>query len=125
MIREFHFKEEKKEEQRSHFQKEQQEQFKQKEKLHSEEQQKAQPASKEEKEPTYYDLLNISPSSSMETIKKAYHQKLKEYHPDKHQGSDFEWVRDQAHRMTQELQRAYETLSDAKKRRYYDEMHLK
>ena len=41
----------------------------------------------------YYQLLGVKPSASESEIRKAYHQKIKEYHPDKHQNTEFEWVR--------------------------------
>ena len=54
----------------------------------------------------------MDPSASDNEIKKAYHQKIKEYHPDKHQNTEFDWVREQAASMSQELTKAYKTLSD-------------
>ena len=68
----------------------------------------------------YYQLLGVKPSASESEIRKAYHQKIKEYHPDKHQTTEFEWVREQAASMSQDLTKAYETLSDRSSRERYD-----
>ena len=62
----------------------------------------------------------MKPSASESEIRKAYHQKIKEYHPDKHQTTEFEWVREQAASMSQDLTKAYETLSDRSSRERYD-----
>ena len=65
-------------------------------------------------------MLGVKPSASESEIKKAYHQKIKEYHPDKHQNTEFEWVREQAANMSRELTNAYKTLSDRASRERYD-----
>ena len=59
----------------------------------------------------YYDILGIPPTASQSEIKKAYHKQVKIKHPDKG-GSVKEF---------QELQSAYETLSDPLKRKFYDQ----
>jgi len=69
----------------------------------------------------YYSLLGISADSSAKKIKKAYHEKLKEYHPDRHQNSEFEWVQEQAEAMTRSLHDAYEILADKESRQRYDQ----
>jgi DnaJ-class molecular chaperone len=61
--------------------------------------------------------LGIGQKATTEQIKKAYHQKMREYHPDKHNTSDFGWVKEEASRMTQMIQEAYSVLSDPQKRR--------
>ena len=57
-----------------------------------------------------YEILGISPSASQKEIKKAYHKQVKIKHPDKG-GNEQEF---------QELQNAYEILSDPMKRKFYD-----
>ena len=56
----------------------------------------------------YYKSLEIPYDSDKETIRKAWKQLLKKYHPDKH-STDPE-KREIAHQLTQELNRAYREL---------------
>ena len=74
----------------------------------------------EQQKENFYQLLGVKPSASESEIKKAYHQKIKEYHPDKHQNTEFEWVREQAANMSRELTNAYKLLSDLASRDRYD-----
>ena len=74
----------------------------------------------EQQKENFYQLLGVKPSASESEIKKAYHQKIEEYHPDKHQNTEFEWVREQAANMSRELTNAYKTLSDRASRERYD-----
>jgi tetratricopeptide (TPR) repeat protein len=71
--------------------------------------------------PDHYQLLGISKSASLEEIKRAYHEKLKEYHPDRHQQTEFEWIREQAEAMTRQVREAYDTLSDPQSRKQYNQ----
>jgi len=61
----------------------------------------------------YYKTLNLNKNSSLEEIKISYKQLAKQYHPDK--GGTTEKF--------QEIQIAYETLSDENKRREYDNIN--
>ncbi len=70
---------------------------------------------------TFYDLLEVPTAASAEEIRKAYHRKIKEYHPDRHQNTEFEWIREQAAEMSRNLRVAYETLVDESARKRYDE----
>lgn len=63
---------------------------------------------------TYYSILGISDNASKDEIKKAYRSLQMKYHPDRN-NSSIESVN-----MTQKINEAYETLSDADKRREYD-----
>ena len=59
----------------------------------------------------FYEILEVSEDSTQEEIKEAYKKKVKEYHPD-HGGSSEKFI---------EIVEAYETLSDPKKRKDYDD----
>ena len=58
----------------------------------------------------YYDLLGVSKTASQDEIKKAFRKLALKMHPDR--GGDTEKF--------QELNKAYEVLSDAEKREIYD-----
>lgn len=60
---------------------------------------------------SYYDTLGVSVEASSAEIKKAYRKLAMKHHPDK--GGDTEKF--------QEIQRAYEVLSDGQKRQNYDQ----
>lgn len=59
-----------------------------------------------------YTILDVENDASPEDIKKAYRKKAQAHHPDK-EGGDEE--------LFKEIQKAYEILSDANKRKHYDE----
>jgi DnaJ-class molecular chaperone len=61
-----------------------------------------------------YEILGISPIASADVIKAAYRKKAAQYHPDKNQSPD-------APTRFREVQEAYEVLSDAERRKAYDE----
>jgi len=61
-----------------------------------------------------YEVLGVSRSSSQSEIRSAYKKLAIKYHPDKNQGNEA------AQEKFIEVQTAYETLSDEKKRRMYD-----
>lgn len=62
----------------------------------------------------YYDVLGVSKTASQDEIKKAYRKMSKKYHPDiNHEPS--------AEEKYKQVQEAYDTLSDEKKRAMYDQ----
>lgn len=61
--------------------------------------------------PNHYETLGVNPGATPEQIKRAWRKKCREHHPDREGGSD--------ERM-QEINRAYECLSDPEKRAHYD-----
>lgn len=63
----------------------------------------------------YYDVLGIKRDATPEEIKNAYRNLAKKYHPDSTGGKEHE----EAKEKFQEIQEAYEVLSDPEKRRLY------
>jgi DnaJ-class molecular chaperone len=63
----------------------------------------------------YYDVLEISREASFRDIKKSYRKLVFKYHPDRHNDSEFYKEK------IQEVNAAYECLSDASKRKVYDQ----
>ena len=61
----------------------------------------------------YYDILGVSKDASQEDIAKAFKQKARKLHPDVNHAPN-------AKEQFQELNEAYETLSDPEKRQQYD-----
>ena len=63
---------------------------------------------------SFYSKLGIDPSSSKAEIKKAYRTLSMKHHPDKNNNTD------ESKKKFQEINEAYETLSDNEKRKQYD-----
>jgi DnaJ-like protein/PilZ domain-containing protein len=61
----------------------------------------------------YYDILAISPDSSIEEIRAGYHERIAQYHPDCHSSSH-------AHAIAALINEAWEVLRDEGRRRLYD-----
>ena len=68
---------------------------------------------------TYYDLLEIPPTSSSDEVKRAFRLQIARYHPDKvqHLGKEFQSM---AAERAAELTEAYRILSDEGRRAEYD-----
>ncbi len=64
----------------------------------------------------YYAILGCAPNADQSVIQAAYRALAKKHHPDANQGSD------ESKAKFQELQEAYEVLSNPTKRAYYDSM---
>ncbi len=62
----------------------------------------------------YYDILGVPRSASADDIKRAYRKLAKKYHPDRNKEAD-------AEKQFKQVQQAYETLKDPKKRTEYDQ----
>jgi len=60
----------------------------------------------------YYKTLGVEKNASQDEIKKAFHKLAHQYHPDKQTGDEAKF---------KEVNEAYQTLSDAKKRAQYDQ----
>lgn len=63
-----------------------------------------------------YDILNINKDAEPETIKKAYKKMAMKYHPDRNPKN-----KEESEKKFKEVAKAYEILSDEKKRKLYDE----
>ena len=63
----------------------------------------------------YYEILGIDKSADEDTIKRAYRQQAKKYHPDQHPGDA------EAEKCFKEVNEAYSILSDPDKRAKYDQ----
>eukprot|EP00794_Sanderia_malayensis_P006778 gene6778-7541_t len=63
---------------------------------------------------SYYDVLGVPKTANQKEIKKAYYELAKKYHPDTNKDS-------KAEAKFQEVQQAYEILSDDQKRAAYDQ----
>lgn len=66
----------------------------------------------------YYKILDIARDADEKTIKKGYRTQTLKYHPDKYKGGDLSEKEIEA--KMQEINEAYEILSDAKSRESYD-----
>jgi molecular chaperone DnaJ len=66
-------------------------------------------------ERNFYDILRVNRNASNEEIRKAYRKLARQYHPDINPGNK------EAENKFKEISVAYEALSDAKKRKLYDE----
>ncbi|MDP2267305.1 MAG: DnaJ domain-containing protein [Thiobacillus sp.] len=62
----------------------------------------------------HYQKLGVSPSATADLIKAAYRKKAAQYHPDKNPSPD-------AAARFREAQEAYEVLSDAERRKAFDD----
>jgi len=64
----------------------------------------------------FYQTLGVPKNAGQDDIKKAFRKLARDFHPDKNPGDK------RAEEKFKEVSEAYETLSDAEKRKHYDEM---
>ena len=65
-------------------------------------------------DPSYYERFGLGPDATSAQIKKAYYQRARQCHPDKHHGDP------EKERQFKALSEAYEVLSDEERRAVYD-----
>ena len=70
-----------------------------------------------DKNKDYYAILGVHPTAEIAVIKAAYKALAKRYHPDVSQANP-----EEAHRRMQEINEAYEVLSNTTKRKEYDDL---
>ncbi len=68
----------------------------------------------------YYKTLGVARGASIEEIQKSYRKLARRYHPDLHADKD-DREKKRAKEKFQQVQQAYDVLSDEKKRRMYDQ----
>ena len=68
---------------------------------------------------TYYDILQINVDDSKEQIKKAYKNRARQLHPDKHPNEPQKYTK-----LFQHLNNAYHTLIDDKERKKYNAQYV-
>lgn len=74
-------------------------------------------ASTSDKFTNYYNLLGIDPKADRQTVKQAYLEKIKEWHPDKNPDRA-----EEAEEKAKVLNQAYHILGDPEQRKNYDRM---
>ena len=68
---------------------------------------------------TFYEILGVDESASASTIRRAFKEKAKEFHPDKHSNAGLEELARMEEKM-KEVSAAHTCLSDPEKRKDYD-----
>lgn len=68
------------------------------------------------KDTKFYDTLNLTPTATLDEIRKSYRKLAMKYHPDRNPTN-----KEEAEAHFKEVTKAYEVLSDEKKRQIYDE----
>lgn len=69
----------------------------------------------------YYKTLGVDRGASTDEIQKSYRKLARKYHPDLHADED-ERQKERAKQQFQQVQQAYDVLSDEKKRQMYDQL---
>lgn len=69
----------------------------------------------------HYELLEVTNSSSLTDIKRAYYKAAKKFHPDHHFGLEDENLKSKLSKIFMHIYQAYTTLSDPIRKREYEE----
>ncbi|KAM9915077.1 hypothetical protein OXX69_000044 [Metschnikowia pulcherrima] len=85
---------------------------------HRQQQQQQQQQSGIDRSKDYYKVLDVSKDADEKTLKKAYRTQTLKYHPDKYKGTDL--TEKQIESKMQDINEAYEILSNPEKRAEYD-----
>lgn len=117
---------EQKQEERGQRQRQKQQYFEQQQRLQrqrhqQQQQQQQQQQMRSNSEVDYYKVLDIPRDADEKTIKKGYRSQTLKYHPDKYKGGDMS--PEQIEKKMQEINEAYEVLSNEESRRLYDSGH--
>lgn len=107
--------------QQAKFHKEQQRQQQQQQHWYRQQQQQQQQQQRMQSDPSkdYYKVLDILRDADDKTIRKAYRTQTLKYHPDKYKGEDLD--EKGVEQKMQEINEAYEVLSDKESREQYDQ----
>src|SRR5512136_966116 len=68
---------------------------------------------------SYYEVLGVSPDAPQELIRRAFHRRAQQLHPDRHRETP-EPVRGQVYALFKRMTEAYRVLLDPDSRRAYD-----
>ena len=118
---------EQKQEERRQRQRQKQQYFEQQQRLQRQRQQQQQQQQQQQhqmrsnSEVDYYKILGIPRNADEKAIKKGYRSQTLKYHPDKYKGGDMS--PEQIEKKMQEINEAYEVLSNEESRRLYDSGH--
>ncbi|CUM67202.1 uncharacterized protein PRCAT00004895001 [Priceomyces carsonii] len=113
-----HFKKLNQQRERARQQQQQQQHQQRQQQYFRQQQRQRSPSSNQKPLNDYYKILEISRDADDRTIKKAHRTQTLKYHPDKYKGTDM--TPDQIENKMQEINQAYEVLSNKELRERYD-----
>lgn len=69
---------------------------------------------------TYYELLKITPAATADDVRRAFHRMARSMHPDRHQQTGDDALRDKLYAIYKRITEGYRILKDHRTRREYD-----